>query len=359
MNRRDALKVGGAALVSSLIKGRAADAHERLSPAQGGGDFTLTMHGPAILRFPTDGSKATLYFTAFPYAQCAEPVHLPRLSIFKDQAECTTPGQPKGKDSWMVAGLTIEPQMTVAFSAPDYNKEPAPKPYAFPSSDAEWASLQWVPMLKGAVKGPQLEAALDKASTAVVEMPTGGLEALPANDPAARSTLWIWTTRKDWKSRLDGRLKAQDVEPQTYMTDLIVLKGRYTGSAAVVRLRSLLNPAASFDLAFRPIDGGTNVSMTVVAEPPDNGEVAPAWPLELYCPYYEVTPTAFEDRSLPFQSPHTFPGFKQPDKLNKFQDLLTRFPRRPFATTHRHYAKGQELGQATPKPECGSMRLII
>lgn len=335
MNRRDAIKTAGAAVVSGMLASRAEPvAAGTPARSRAGGDFTITFRGPSMLFFDLAdaGTKGFLHFTDFPYDPvCPMPTHVPEISIVSSGTAC---GRFGSKKSLRLAGLHLTPMMLDAFAPKDYKDVTAPasgaadKPSPTASGALDWSSLKWTPKLPVAVD----TAALSDATITGVSLESGALIADEPHDPDARKALWIWANLDEW-ARAEASLKDA---LQSAATDVLKLKGRYENGKAVVKVGSLLDPGTTFDLEFVPPTDGDAIELLISAEPPSLNHAIQARPHMLYCSYYNVAATEVQlpDRVLPYLSPLDFD--------NKVQEL---------GMIHGGY-------QPTPRPLCGTMRVI-
>lgn len=335
MNRREAIKTAGATVVSSMLAGRAESA-SAAGPGRtrAGGDFTITFRGPSMLYFDLAdaGTKAFLHFTDFPYDPvCPLATHVPEISISSSGTTCRGFGS---KKRLRLAGLHLTPMMLDTFAPKDYKAVTAPtstaadKPTETSAGVFDWSSLKWTPKLPVAVD----TTALSDATLTGISLESGALTADQPHDPDARKALWIWANLAEWAK---AEVSLKDAL-QSAATDVLKLKGRYENGKAVIKVGSLLDPKTTFDLEFAPANDGDAIDVLISAEPPSLNHAIQARPHMLYCSYYNVAATevALPDRVLPYLSPLDFD--------NKVQAL---------GMIHGGY-------QPTPRPLCGTMRVI-
>src|SRR5262245_15188627 len=150
MDRRELLKVGSLALVSTAAAAcqQGSAPAPAAPPAQPAGDgkqrmLNIVFHGPSIITFPDNGKSARFHFLAFHDPECDLPIHLPQLLI-ENPAHVKCVGQ-GAKSNWSIAGLHTKPDVTGAFSAKEFEQQPAPMEQP---AGMDWSSLKWVPALK-------------------------------------------------------------------------------------------------------------------------------------------------------------------------------------------------------------------
>lgn len=323
MNRREAIKTSGVALIGSLLAAREIAA----APGQVKGTFRLTMRGPSLLHFPKDGTWARLHFVAFPHASpCPQPIHPAILKMDSNTTLCTTETDGH-RDKWRVDGHSVSPRMNAPFQAKEYATQVSKEGVQHPINQ-DWSSLRWVPVLPFTPdRSPR--GKLETATNAAVFMNSGSLVAVAPHDDLAKTALWIWDKPDKW-AEIEP---VAATRPQQALTDQVELVGSYVDEAELT-FSSLVMPTATFTMKFKPRDPKEpDIHLDLIAEPPDDPlHNTTGRPVEVYCGFYNAAVGTINrsQREVPYLSTQIF----------------------------EEKPKARPEGQPAPRPLCGVGRYI-
>jgi hypothetical protein len=357
MNRRELLKAGAAGAVGTLWPHRtaaaadtsdaehtanasnledAADTTGLLPPPRGMIEFRLIISGSFVVVFPANGSAAEVSFL-HAYDQepdCKIPYHPPLLRRSRGTSD-------DGLNSWSVAGIEIEPNLSkaAAFSGVDWNV--AAKSGNYPTPQTGWQSLKWIPMMPGKYDAKRLGNR--RASFATLK--GGTLQGWVPFFTDVQSTMWKLEDNQGnqgtpWKQAITDRIALLATIPEVDAQGQpvkIEIQRRIMGNNLAIPSLFFTPDQRVVELVFENSVSATTSNYT------------PGDPIQHFCGAYQVveTPLPVGKRFLPRDSGETFPAVANPMPITP--------PAKAKAI--RKMVKGLH-GHPMPFPLCDGFRLI-